>query len=649
MQLPGIPTYAALRGCSSAPIQCTATSDRPQWPTYHFFNKVSLSAGGPLMEPLNDANAIFQYRGNFHIMMQAGGGNWTHGVSGPGTLRWHALPDALRRAGARDIPWDSHQGPCDGTLSFPDLGRPPYDGRAPVILYGPDCNQPLGMNDAPRVEVALPTDVTGDALLADWTKSMPGPVRFDGVPCSFPGRVWRSSRGAYWNMVCAYDGNGPWARYVSASADLMSWRLANTTFTVDAETRAAQPTPARGNAQSGAYFHRLPGGGGGGGWPTHMINAGSAGPLLLGTYDERAEQMLVNNSLGPQDLDSGTAFRWAAVGDAADGRLLAVAWVEQDGQECDHGMRGGFGGCARSVASLVRELSFDRAAGRVCSAPAREYAALRNATFVAGLATALPPGGALRTLPVPPSAGGAVDVMASFDLAGLGGAAADGFGLAVRAPAGGLAGAVAVAFNVSAPDAAGTRLATAYAPAGARPVGQLMNDTDLPGGDAGVTHLPAGTDPRACQALCLAEASCRAWVYVIRGQPAGSGDCVFKTEQHGCPVPSPKSSKQGLCVSGRGHEAPGKCTGQGGPVLASRVPVLAGERLDVRVLVDRPIVEMFFQGGRASYTRAAADFSAARVQVHLFNLGAANVAASNVSAFGMGCGWTDTPPAPGDW
>ena len=38
-----------------------------------------------------------------------------------------------------------------------------------------------------------------------------------------------------------------------------------------------------------------------------MINSGSAGPMLLGTFDEEKEIMRVDQKLGPQVLDaSGT-------------------------------------------------------------------------------------------------------------------------------------------------------------------------------------------------------------------------------------------------------------------------------------------------------------------------------------------------------
>ena len=81
-----------------------------------------------------------------------------------------------------------------------------------------------------------------------------------------------------------------------------------------------------------------------------------------------------------------------------------------------------------------------------------------------------------------------------------------------------------------------------------------MQDTDLGGGDYNSTHMPPGTDPHACAALCMQDPKCMAWVYVVRGKPAGSGDCIFKTLEHGCPVASPRSTSQGLCTAGRGHE-----------------------------------------------------------------------------------------------
>ena len=83
--------------------ECQSAADQPNWfefffplllfvvlfgacddtcfirPTYHIVNNVTKHADGHAsMEPLNDANGIFLYRGIYHVMNQAGGGNWTH-------------------------------------------------------------------------------------------------------------------------------------------------------------------------------------------------------------------------------------------------------------------------------------------------------------------------------------------------------------------------------------------------------------------------------------------------------------------------------------------------------------------------------------------------------------------------------------------
>jgi hypothetical protein len=77
----------------------------------------------------------------------------------------------------------------------------------------------------------------------------------------------------------------------------------------------------------------------------------------------------------------GTAFRWAAIGDATDGRLLVVARVvEGNGKTpCNPGQPKGFGACARSVASLIRELRYDHTVDQIVTMPVGEYAALHNA------------------------------------------------------------------------------------------------------------------------------------------------------------------------------------------------------------------------------------------------------------------------------
>ena len=81
------------------------------------------------------------------------------------------------------------------------------------------------------------------------------------------------------------------------------------------------------------------------------------------------------------------------------------------------------------------------------------------------------------------------------------------------------------------------------------------------------------------------------------------------------------------------------------PPKIQPVRVLKGESLDIRIYVDRPVVEFYINGGRSAYTHASADFSMNNTAVRLFNRGTASpIEASNITVHGMGCGWTATPP-----
>ena len=202
-------------------------------------------------------------RGCRHLFNQLGGDlGWAHSVSDD-MVHWYHLAVAIGK-GPGNSTWEDGSA-CDGTVSFPDLGREPFNGSAPVIMYGPACGKPVataadadsrlgarsgaGVGDAPRVEVALPQDAT-DPYLTTWVKTQPGPVVFDGTPCSFPGRVWKSKVGPYWNMLCSLNGTGCWARYTSSDPRLMRRKLADKSFLKNGTASYCD---------AGAMFHRLPG------------------------------------------------------------------------------------------------------------------------------------------------------------------------------------------------------------------------------------------------------------------------------------------------------------------------------------------------------------------------------------------------------
>eukprot|EP01052_Picozoa_sp_SAG31_P023377 SAG31_NODE_1923_length_6914_cov_3.243580_7_plen_609_part_00 len=548
-------------------LQCAG--DTSDWPVFHVADPPTQAADGSLAPgSLNDANGIFWHRGLYHVMNQGQGG-WAHAVSAD-LVRWYRLPPALvpNPATLQNSTWDRVA--CDGTLSFPDLGN----GSTAVILFGADCGTPLPSaghlharaGDAPRVEVAWPAD-PHDAYLANWSKSRSGPVSFGkSVPCSFPGRIWKSKRGGYWNMLCSYFGNGTWSRYTTTDPRLQSWELADEHF-----LRGVKFSGWRGRQfAAGALFHRIPNAPPGG--PTHLISGPCSqmdGPtevscagatFFVGTYDAQSESMTIQiheklastNSTTPIQPNAACAwpdcpfvtalgsYEWAASGtngpdpEMDTGRLLTVAWVHPWIWK-------------PTVLSLVRELSWDGKVSQLVSSPVSEIAQLRNATLLRGQDLPLA-AGAAHVLPVPPMAAASVDILASFDVP----TAATNFGISVRS---------------------GTVTVT------------VQN----------VSH-------------------------------AADGGFLAAIRFHGGAEPTPAGG-----ITSR----------------SALVRLVAGESLDVRVLVDRSVIECFINNGRAAFVTTALNYSSAKSAITVFNHGGTGaVTARNVSAFQMGCVMTSVKPEP---
>ena len=156
---------------------------------------------------------------------------------------------------------------------------------------------------------------------------------------------------------------------------------------------------------------------------------------------------------------------------------------------------------------------------------------------------------------------------------------------------------------------------------------RYMEKTDLPGDDYNVTHYPANTSPSVCADACEADAKCHAWTYVIRGLPAGSGDCCLKSSVP-CPVTSGDAS--GSCTSGAktnttlkncGTSDSTSCEVHYVPPPSSddessyyNVTVTCGDfddtlrllpeetSLELRVYADATFLEAYFQQGRIAIT-----------------------------------------------
>ena len=275
-----------------------------------------------------------------------------------------------------------------------------------------------------------------------------------------------------------------------------------------------------------------------------MINNETGQTFFVGEYDSKKESMTVTSGL--QTIEHGNAYRWAAIGNNgpdvdATSRLLTVAYIAVPS--------------APTFLSLVRSLSWDAKTSQLVSYPVVEYEKLRSATLFAGRNLSIE-SGRNETLPVPASAGGALDLQASFELTDV----LRGFGVSVRS------GDVSVRVDVVQKSSAGFK--------------------------ATVTFLP------------------------------------------NAPPPPPPDATGHL-----GSEMP--------PLMSKTVSVqvLVGETLDIRVIVDRPVVEIFINQGRAAFVAGALKpFSADRLEVSLFNAGPPVPA--TVEAHEMGCGWAQSRPEP---
>ena len=199
---------------------------------------------------LNDANAVFQHGGTWHIMHQCDGGSvggpcggghegplpspvpgeqtywhsWGHVVSTDGA-RWKRVADALTPT-VHGVDHD-HGSEGDGAVSFPD-GKP-------VLLYssGAGFDFPKGLTLV--TGLARPADPT-DPELVRWDKHTPLTWENGTAPCALAGRIWRS--GGKYHMVCVTTGlTPPWthkvpdARYETTNSSLEGpWRMADPRF-----------------------------------------------------------------------------------------------------------------------------------------------------------------------------------------------------------------------------------------------------------------------------------------------------------------------------------------------------------------------------------------------------------------------------------
>ena len=304
-----------------------------------------------------------------------------------------------------------------------------------------------------------------------------------------------------------------------------------------------------------------------------------------------------------------------------------------------------WGTLPNGIQTIPRDMTFDPRTGKINYAPVEEMKELRSASPLA----ALPAGPLGPAAPVVLKASAASDIEVVFerpaaaanltlDFAGgrlffeyaPGGTARVGFGPATPgARAAVLAADDAKASSATAKAAAVAAAGTSgaaggggkYSSGAAQKLNNLttyMPGVDLgghdmgaasypaggiPGGRASCQHYPKATDPKVCEALCKVAKGCGAWTYVIRGSPAGSGDCCLKLAgEQSCPTKSPACTSGVLKPTTECSSEPHGGGGKGQRMTDTVTMLDSDTHIAVRLFLDTAVAEAYFMGGRVAMT-----------------------------------------------
>lgn len=577
----------------------------------------------------------------FHQFGQCG---WAHSLSYDG-VHWKNVRHALTPDSDPKHVYDQC-GCWDGSLTL----APGVNDGSPVILYAPQTSVPSGRStsdltssDPPIMAVARASDPS-DPELQRWTKDPQNPV---------VGSL--SDMGQIWGNGNRWDGLSGGQMYSSNDSTLHSWYKQTT----------ARGFPRGGSG--GQWFQELPPTIGGNPLPqtapTHLISTGNGQVYSAGWYEPGNEtwKTAAENLL----LDSGqqngrNAYTWATLQcSGTPRRCMSIAWVVPvaAGQSRTQS--------PNSALSLPREVFWDSDDGSLIKLPMPELALLRNATLYQAAVVHLTPA-SLFTPPIPAGTGDTIDLEASFQ--GGGWIGKRSFGVALLARNDSTLSSAMITINCSGractatggidkppPPPPGQLPPVPPAWPGSRLVNlsRIMPNVSFPGGSlTGDATVPSVA---FCQQSCDNLTECQTWsaFTVTDGK---NWRCTLKAalEKTGCPViTSARGAISGAKVSGEqrcGRTAHGFLPPRLDWSQDFTLPAGA-TAVDIRVLVDRSIVEIFVGGGRVAAVMAyqppndVSDVGAAMdienfTSVHLF--ADQPQAVTNISIHQMGCGWNQT-------
>ena len=557
-----------------------------------------------------------------HLATGAGHGpDYGHFVSRD-FVNWAELPVAIwngldsSETPARVTPYDN-EAIFTGSAIVMD-GAGPNGTKGVVQIYPGLCNK----NDWPSCETgtllaqAVPADYEQDTLLVNWTKPSYNPIVENTQ--RDPSTPWLTPSGEY--RLRTYDSKV----YGAASAsDMLSGKWYEIGVSSDfrtCECPSFYPLPKSTPGFEKAYEDA------GSSLPTHVHKTSCGGDWWqLGTYIPGAPKELghfqategwedtfnqVRIDVGKFYASKDNVYPTIKQGET---RRLNWGWAQVPPQ---------------STQTLPREITFNAAARTLQQAPIEELKALRQDTVYETKDVTLNNSSNIQ-MNLKSGVAKQSEVIVTFELPKT----ESTFG---------------VSFGHPGSDEPGTKVTT------------YMKKTDMPGSDYNVTHYPVNTSPSVCASACEADSKCKAWTYVVRGEPAGSGDCCLKSDIP-CPVTSGGASQS--CTSGSktnttlkncGNTDTTSCEIHYVPPSSSssvneyyNVSVSCGSfddtlrllpeetDLELRIYSDATFLEAYFQQGRIAITAVATMDTSSDVTMYADS----DVSVSSATAYSLRSIW----------
>jgi sucrose-6-phosphate hydrolase SacC (GH32 family) len=569
-------------------------------PSYHLMDKHGCGENDPNGPSFDPVHGVIHHFYQIHLAANPGHGpDYGHFVS-KDFVHWAPLPVAIWNGLDKSQPPNStsyvtkydNEAIFTGSAVLVNGAAP--DGKSPglVQIYPGLCNK----NDWPTCETgtllaqAVPADYANDQLLTNWSKPSYNPImentqRDPSTPWKIPSGEWRLR--TYNSKV-----------YGTASDEDMlkgNWYEIGTSKDFrQCECPSVYPLPDATPGTEKEYDTMKAAGT----LPTHVHKTSCGGDWWqMGTYSAEQPKVLgtFQSTKNWEDvflqrrIDQGAFY---ASKDNLYPRKTKKSGMNE--RSIDRRINWGWAqAMPGSTQTLPREITFNPLARQLQQLPIEEMKDLRKTPVFYDVNITV--SSASKPLGIPSGFAKTSELIATFDLP-------------------------------STPVNFGFHLGNSNTP---KPIpvtaSTFMEKTDMPGGDYKVTHMPPNTDPKKCEAACSTDDKCKSWTYVVRGVPAGSGDCCLKSTVP-CPVtnsgvspqctsgakttqtlPSCGSSNDGIdcMISWNGGNAsapfvdvPVNCGG-----VRDTIRVLSTEKdFEIRVYSDTTFLEVFLQQGRTAMT-----------------------------------------------